>query len=519
MLTIKEVSIIKRLGLLFILITAMFMTGCFGKKGEHEPNYSIIEIKTGEVYSPEIPTGKKVEIKFVNGDNKFVSITSKNGIVSSSENSTFYYTAPEIGKDDILTLSYKDSAGIIKEMEYNILLKSKITFLIYMGAQNSLGTSGFAAADLKEIKNSTISNINKECNVLVYVDIDNEGNNGLYLYNQSETEGIKVNDELITGFKKLSYYGTGNTGIESELKNFLNYVYDNYSSDKYVLDLWSHGDGWRMDKSSSISKAIIVDDGSRDSLNMFELTNAIEGSNLKKLDVIYFDACLMGGIEVGYQLRNSTDYIVASPEVTPGDGGEYGNILSKINSEEVTTSYDISKAIVDSNWEYYYDENENNEVNAVVYAIYDQSKIGKLLNASENFFVKLTNENSIITKIKGKSNPILCYNNNGYNYNFDTIYVDYGDFLRVAAIYDTTITTQVIQAQNALNEYVVYLKKQTGRYKKNGVMYNQYEDNSTGLSFYIDLASFSGTGYSEYKIASDYGKLSWVQDFQNKLYY
>jgi ATP-dependent Lon protease len=79
-----------------------------------------------------------------------VSITSKNGIVSSSENSTFYYTAPEIGKNDILTLSYKDSAGIIKEMEYNILLKSKITFLIYMGAQNSLGTSGFAAAEKKK---------------------------------------------------------------------------------------------------------------------------------------------------------------------------------------------------------------------------------------------------------------------------------------------------------------------------------------------------------------------------------
>lgn len=38
---------------------------------------------------------------------------------------------------------------------------------------------------------------------------------------------------------------------------------------------------------------------------------------------IYFDCCYMSGIEVAYELRNATDYIIASATELPSDGMRY----------------------------------------------------------------------------------------------------------------------------------------------------------------------------------------------------
>lgn len=42
-----------------------------------------------------------------------------------------------------------------------------------------------------------------------------------------------------------------------------------------------------------------------------------------KLKYIVFDACLMGGVEVAYQLRNKTDYLIASQTEILSDGMDY----------------------------------------------------------------------------------------------------------------------------------------------------------------------------------------------------
>ena len=70
------------------------------------------------------------------------------------------------------------------------------------------------------------------------------------------------------------------------------------------------------------------------------------------MDVIYTDACLMGGIEVAYQLKDVSDYLVFSPELTPGPGGEYQGIIERINSD-YSSGKAISAAIVDANDEFW----------------------------------------------------------------------------------------------------------------------------------------------------------------------
>lgn len=70
---------------------------------------------------------------------------------------------------------------------------------------------------------------------------------------------------------------------------------------------------------------IARDDTSRDFLDMQELQKALTVP--KRISLVGFDACLMSGFEVMYQLKEIADYMVASQEVEPSDGWSYAELL------------------------------------------------------------------------------------------------------------------------------------------------------------------------------------------------
>ena len=68
-------------------------------------------------------------------------------------------------------------------------------------------------------------------------------------------------------------------------------------------------------------------------LNIPELATAIEESEVA-LDYILFDACFMSNIETAYDLRNVTNYIIASPCEIMGKGFPYERTLPYLFAEE-----------------------------------------------------------------------------------------------------------------------------------------------------------------------------------------
>lgn len=63
-------------------------------------------------------------------------------------------------------------------------------------------------------------------------------------------------------------------------------------------------------------------------MDVSDMAGAIEHSGMHPR-YIFFDACLMQSLEVAYELRNVTDYIVASPISTPADGAYYTHLLQR----------------------------------------------------------------------------------------------------------------------------------------------------------------------------------------------
>ncbi len=65
-------------------------------------------------------------------------------------------------------------------------------------------------------------------------------------------------------------------------------------------------------------------------LTLSDLVNGVNDSNTK-FKMIYFDACLMGMMEVLADLTDCAEYTMSASHVTPGIGGDYNSLIYHLN--------------------------------------------------------------------------------------------------------------------------------------------------------------------------------------------
>jgi len=143
------------------------------------------------------------------------------------------------------------------------------------------------------------------------------------------------------------------------------------SSEYHGLVIWNHGNAWIYD--NLYERIASLDDTSNDALTTRELKEAVkealEASNTDKLDVLGMDACLMGSLEILYELRDVADYIVASASPEPVEGWNY-RFLEMTSYQD---SYNLCEKIVDYYFEDLPDEKE------ITLAVFDTSKVGQFI--------------------------------------------------------------------------------------------------------------------------------------------
>ncbi|RLG51721.1 MAG: hypothetical protein DRN99_08280, partial [Thermoproteota archaeon] len=72
-----------------------------------------------------------------------------------------------------------------------------------------------------------------------------------------------------------------------------------------------------------------------------------------KIAVLAMDACLMGMIEVAYQVSSYVEYFAASEETVPGYGFPYDRILQDLSQNPETTPEQLAETIVEKYWYFY----------------------------------------------------------------------------------------------------------------------------------------------------------------------
>ena len=124
------------------------------------------------------------------------------------------------------------------------------------------------------------------------------------------------------------------------LQGFINWARTNYPANHYALILNAHGGGW---KGWGPDETVPGTRDNGDFLYMGELSTALAGQHF---DLIGFDACLMAGIEVADQVRDYTDYFLASEQVIGGRGYPYNSFSVALKSNPGMSGLDLGSRIV-----------------------------------------------------------------------------------------------------------------------------------------------------------------------------
>ncbi len=181
------------------------------------------------------------------------------------------------------------------------------------------------------------------------------------LFDRSAGGGVYRYLFLSDGTRSQDYLGELDTGEPEALADYILWAQEQHPADHYYLAIANHGRG---------IQGIAWDDTSDgDYLTLPELRLALQrgtDNGLLEIDVLHLDACLMGMLEVGYEIRPYAHYLVASenlawalfgydwyvqslePTTTPRDLavrvaqtyhariGGYPNTISVLNLEQIS---------------------------------------------------------------------------------------------------------------------------------------------------------------------------------------
>lgn len=193
------------------------------------------------------------------------------------------------------------------------------TVLFYLGCDGN-GLQWYAESDLVNLINGYLPvRTNKDEALLIFLDTG-DGQPALHRYYGSENG--TVYKELV------KLYDTNfNSADVDDLKRVLDDVEYYYPSERRGLILWSHGTGWlppgyyaHPKEHTTSSKSFGQESGCE--IDIKDLADALT----RHYEFILFDSCLMGTVEVAYQLRDKTDYIIASSAEVLVDGFPYSVI-------------------------------------------------------------------------------------------------------------------------------------------------------------------------------------------------
>ena len=162
----------------------------------------------------------------------------------------------------------------------------------------------------------------------------------------------KDDDANVIGSPILQDLGLKDMGDYKEFLDFVSWGVQNYPAKHYMIDIWNHGNGWeKSSRRSLINRDVSYDDISGNKITTEQLGVAMSEIKSKigrNVDIVGYDACLMGMAEVAGEIVDSVDYMVASEDLEPGDGWPYDDFLTAMNKPEIVGSArSVAGALVD----------------------------------------------------------------------------------------------------------------------------------------------------------------------------
>ncbi len=266
------------------------------------------------ILSPRIESvkgaaGRFVEVKLENSSNGYFEVSFDDSIVATGtlSDGSLEFFAPEPGIYRVNVRGHSFEVSV---------QPPKWLVLVWMVADNNL--QNFVRGDLEEMERAGDD-------VSVVVALDSSSDVILAL----SSNGFRAVEETRM-----------NGGSGKEFGEFLE-KYGMNGKVKTFLIVWNHGSAWLRD---SVYRAVGFDEESKDALTIREIADSMPF----KVDIIGFDACFMGSVEVAYELRDRASYMVASGDYESSEGWNYA-FLENMKENPL----DVAKDVVDAYAEEY----------------------------------------------------------------------------------------------------------------------------------------------------------------------
>jgi hypothetical protein len=225
------------------------------------------------------------------------------------------------------------------------------TVMVYMDGDNNLESA--AVDDLNEMEAVGSTSL---VNIVVQFDRHSAYDNTNGNWDSTKRFHVKKDangyDSIITS-PVLSDEGEVNMGDPLSLENFITWAQTDFPASHYVLVLWDHGSGWKV---PSPVRSVCTDETDGDELTMIEVETALRNATCSgtcPLDIVGFDACYMGMVEVDYEILPYAHYRVGSEEYEPGDGWDYFAFLNFLVHSPYATPEKVAAVIVNSYMSFY----------------------------------------------------------------------------------------------------------------------------------------------------------------------
>ena len=264
-----------------------------------------------------------------------------------------------------------DKLVIPEDPEPQPRAEAERTVIVYMAADNSLSSA--VRGDTAEMVWGK-KLIPEDVNYIIYLD---DKTHKPAIYELSAKSGIQL-------WKR---YEEETCATDSfVMLDVLRQIEHYFPARHYGITFWSHASGWVPEQISTRRNTFGKDEdrGSSTSgkieMEIPLLRNVL--AQLPKFDYIFFDACFMQCIEVAYELRDVTDYMVGSPAEIPGPGAPYEKIIEALCKGDV-------KGIVEGYASGYPDTYSNFYYSGVLLSCIDCAHLEELAQATGQFLIPL----------------------------------------------------------------------------------------------------------------------------------
>ncbi|NDV60649.1 clostripain-related cysteine peptidase [Bacteroides sp. 519] len=355
------------------------------------------------------------------------------------------------------------------------------TVLAYLVADNNL--SSLIRDDFREMVEGMVGVDDRTNNFLVYCDPRSDVPRLMYL--QKNGVGEVIVDTVKT-------YEAQNPLDKNVMTSILNQVIDEYPAKDYGLVMASHAEGWVEAQNSANARWFGDHQGTN--MNITDLREILEA--FPRFNFIFFDACYMQAIEVAYELRNCTDYIVSSPTEIPGPGAPYQKVVPYMFDAKEEAAIHLASGYFD-----YYKEYEGLYYKDGQLANWQYGVSVSVIKTSElEAFAAITNNilgEHMANRKTVNMSSVLFYDGSNRNY------YDFDGLMKLV----TGENEQYNEWRLAFDKVQPYFQTTDKNYSQRKGFFDMTD--ASGISIYVPDGSLIGTTLSFYRSFDWYTDGGW----------